>query len=119
MQHFVSAINALLNCFKYHLGLDATRNGKKCVSLICDILESYAKIEFIPEASSNYSPFNNQNDMEQDAAERLSPQKAIEQLGVACVRLLKQMSKRYKHSVLLFHSRQFIKVFVNLLFSRK
>ena len=64
MRHFVSAINALLNCFKYHLGLDATRNGKKCVSLICNILESYAKIELIPESSSGYSPFNNQNDVE-------------------------------------------------------
>ncbi len=29
------------------------------------------------------------------------------------------MSKRYKHSVLLFHSRQFIKIFVHLLFSKK
>lgn len=94
MTHFVAAINALLNCFKYHLGLDATRNGKKCVSLICDILESYARAE-----------------EEQD--------KSIEQLGIACVRLLKQMSKRYKHSVLLFNSKQFVKIFVNLLFSRK
>ena len=66
MRHFVAAINALLNCFKYHLGLDATRNGKKCVNLICDILESYAKLEHIPESGAVYNLFNS-NDMDQQA----------------------------------------------------
>ncbi len=84
MKHFVAAINALLNCFKYHLGLDATRNGKKCVSLICDILESSAKIE-LAGGNTNYSVYQD----EPTEHDKLTPAKAMEQLGVACVRLLK------------------------------
>ena len=42
---FTSAITALLNCFKYHLGLDLTKSGKKCIKLVCEIINSYLRIE--------------------------------------------------------------------------
>ena len=42
---FTSAITALLNCFKYHIGLDLSKSGKKCIKLMCEIINSYNKID--------------------------------------------------------------------------